>query len=186
MTEHAEITAMMSLALDGMLSAAERRTLEEHLGSCSTCSAEWGRWRQVDALFSSEPAAAPPAEFSARVMAGVQAQVKRRRRLTLSAWLVGGSLYVWAMAALALGLAGLLWVLSDPPVAAVLARVLTQTLSAVGLLAKALRLGLAGIMRQEVVALVMSYACIVAATLAMWVRLARRRGTQEPEEYVAA
>jgi len=172
-TKHAEITALMSLALDGMLTASEQDALEAHLRSCPECDAQWGGWKEVDALFSSEPVVAPSAGFSGRVMAEVQAVADRRRRLRRGAWLVGGSLYVWAVAAVSMVLAALLWVLSDPSVVIIFARVLGKMLGAAGLLVKAALLALSGAMQPEVVALVMSYACVVAATLVMWVRMVR-------------
>lgn len=175
MNEHSEMNALMSLALDGLLTPSELGALEAHLQSCPACNAEWGRWKEIDALFGSEPAVAPSAQFSSRVIAEVQAQANRRRRLTRGAWLVGGSLYVWTVAAMAVGLAALLWVLSDPMVVVVFARVLTKMLAAAGLLAKAMRLALFGLVRREVLAVVMSYACLLSATVVMWVRMVRLR-----------
>jgi anti-sigma factor RsiW len=166
---------MMSLLMDGMLSAEEQEALEAHLRLCTGCQAEWARWRQVDALLASEHVLVPSPGFGAGVLERVGQHRRRQRRLLGGALLLGGSLSVWGMVLLALAAAALLWVLSDPRVAVHGAHVLSQLLAAGGLLVTAVRLGLVGMTSPSVLPFLVTYACAVMALTALWIRLAQRR-----------
>ncbi len=79
MMAHDNYHLMMSMALDGALSAQEDAQLREHLGMCPSCSGAWDRMCLADHLFSQPVNAAPPADFAARVMGRV-AQYELERR----------------------------------------------------------------------------------------------------------
>jgi len=180
MVDHAEMTLMMSLALDGMLSPEDQRTFEAHLRTCPDCQARWTRWRQVDALLAAGPVLSPSPGFSARVLERVNRRGRRQRRLLGGALLLGGSLSVWGMVLLALVAAALLWTVSDPSVAIHGAQVLAHLLAAAGLLVKAVRLGLGSMVSPSVLPWLVGYACVVLAMTAAWVRLVRRRPQRAP------
>jgi len=175
MVDHAEMSLMMSLSLDGMLPAHDQRVLEAHLAECARCRSEWERWQRVDALLAAEPLLSPGPGFAAGVLERVAQRGRRQRRLLGGALLVGGSLSVSGMVVLALAMACLLWVLSDPSVAIRGAQVLSQLLAAGGLLATAARLSLEGLCRPSVWPWLAGYACLVVAITALWMRVVRRQ-----------
>ena len=169
--DHSGSTLSMSLALDGMLSTEERTAFDTHMGQCSECQAQWEWWQQVDELLTSDPVLLPSAGFSDRVLERVGQRSQQRRRLLRGALLVGGSLSVWGMAVVALAVAGLLWILSDPSVVVYFARTVSQLLTASGLLAKTVRIGLESVVRPSVWPWLASYACFVVALTLLWVRV---------------
>jgi anti-sigma factor RsiW len=128
MIDHAEMTLMMSLALDGMLSPEEQGAFEAHLRTCPDCQARWTRWRQVDALLAAGPVLSPSPGFSARVLKRLRRRGQHQQRLLGGVLLLGGSLSVWGMVLLALVTAALLWTVSDPSVAIHGAQVLSHLL----------------------------------------------------------
>lgn len=180
MADHAEMTVMMSLALDGMLSSEEQKAFEGHLRSCVGCQGHWVRWQQVDALLAAEPVAAPAPDFSARVLERVSQRGQRQRRLLGGALLLGGSLSVWGMVLLSLAGAALLWVLSDPSVAVHGAQVLSQLLGAGSLLVKAVGLGLESLVGPSVLPLLLTFVCVMMALTVLWARLVQRRPRRAP------
>jgi len=180
MVDHAEMTLMMSLALDGMLSPEEQGAFEAHLRTCPDCQARWTRWRQVDALLAAGPVLSPSPGFSARVLKRLRHRGQHQRRLLGGVLLLGGSLSVWGMVLLALVAAALLWTVSDPSVAIHGAQVLSHLLAAGGLLVKAVRLGLGSMVSPSVLPWLVGYACVVLVMTAVWVRLVRRRPLRAP------
>ena len=80
--EHGErMTALMSLALDGLLEDGDRRRLKQHLPGCQACRAEWESMRQVTALFKEAPMVGPPLGFAIRVERRLEEKTKKRRQL---------------------------------------------------------------------------------------------------------
>jgi len=84
----------MSLLLDGLLDEESEAQLRRRLLEDEEAANAWGRARQVDAVLRAAPAALPPVDFSAKVMAQVERyEVRRRWR----PWVIG------LMSALSLG-----------------------------------------------------------------------------------
>jgi anti-sigma factor RsiW len=80
--EHSEeMTALMSLALDGLLEDGDRRRLKQHLTACQTCRSEWESMRQVAALFEQEPMVGPPLGFAIRIERRLEEKTKKRRQV---------------------------------------------------------------------------------------------------------
>jgi anti-sigma factor RsiW len=77
----AEMTALMSLALDSLLAGGDRRRLDQHLSACSACQREWKAMQQVEALFEQSAMIGPPLGFAVRVERRLAENTKRRRRL---------------------------------------------------------------------------------------------------------
>jgi anti-sigma factor RsiW len=77
----AEMTALMSLALDGLLEGDDRQRLDQHLSACSACQREWKAMQQVGALFEQSAMVGPPLGFAVRVDRRLAENTKRRRRL---------------------------------------------------------------------------------------------------------
>lgn len=175
MADHAGMTLMMSLALDGLLAREEQEAFEGHLRRCAGCQEQWARWQRVDALLAAEPVVAPSPDFSARVLARVNQHAQRQRRLLGGALLLGGSLSVWGMVLLGLAGAALLWVLSDPSVAVHGARVIWQLIATGNLLARAVELGLESLVDPSVLPLLLTFVCVTVALTALWLRLVQRR-----------
>lgn len=76
-----QMTALMSLALDGLVDDKDRRRLEQHLDSCAACRAEWRTMNQISGLFESSEMVGPPLGFSIRVERRLAEQTKKRRRV---------------------------------------------------------------------------------------------------------
>ncbi len=91
--EHSEqITALMSLALDGLLEDGDRHRLEQHVGACAACRAEWGAMQQVSTLLEASPMVGPPLGFAVRVERRLADKKKQRRQLFGGLALLTGSL----------------------------------------------------------------------------------------------
>ena len=138
---HSErITALMSLALDGMLDSGDRRRMEEHIKTCATCRAEWQAMTQIGALFESSPAVGPPLGFAVRVERQLADKTKKKQRafggmavLTSSLSMVGATVAV--VLVIVLGVFAWRWFDSSPTVQQG-TQTLTQVASGVGLVGK--------------------------------------------------
>jgi anti-sigma factor RsiW len=100
---HAEYTLLMSLALDGEVSAAETHRLREHVRTCSDCAAIWERWQAMDRRLTAAPLVAPPVDLVDKVAARLEARELRRRR---ARWIGSGLMASW-LAVVLLGLAAI-------------------------------------------------------------------------------
>ena len=69
----------MHAALDGAITATERRDLTEHLTACTTCQATWDALNDVQRCLKAEPPAQPRPGFTARFRARRAAQRSRAR-----------------------------------------------------------------------------------------------------------
>jgi anti-sigma factor RsiW len=76
---HDNYHLMMSMALDGALSAQEDAQLREHLEVCPVCQDVWNRMCLADHVFSQAASAEPPATLAAGVMARVANYEAERR-----------------------------------------------------------------------------------------------------------
>jgi anti-sigma factor RsiW len=72
---------LMSERLDGRLTGTEAAFLEEHLGTCDLCQAEWDAMRRVDALLSAAPMTPAPSHLRAQVMARIDRRARARQAL---------------------------------------------------------------------------------------------------------
>jgi len=84
---HDNYQRMMSLRLDGVLTPADRAALDRHLDECPACRAAWQAMSGLDALLGQTAMVSPPAGFSTRVMARVQARRAGRRWPETILWL---------------------------------------------------------------------------------------------------
>lgn len=111
---HFEASALMSLALDGLLSSDEEQQLHQHLQACSSCQATWQKWQHIGQVLTVEPFAGPPQGFSMRTDHILQRAEQRRERLMAGVVLVGGTVLVTALILLAVAGAGALWMALSP------------------------------------------------------------------------
>jgi anti-sigma factor RsiW len=140
--EHSEqMTAWMSLTLDGLLEGRDQQRLEQHIASCSSCRAEWEAMQQVSAIFESSTLVGPPLGFAVRVERRLAEKSKQKRQLfgglavlTSSLSLAGVTVAVMVMI-----LAGILtwrWLDSTPAVQQG-THTVTEVASGVGLMGRA-------------------------------------------------
>jgi anti-sigma factor RsiW len=94
MMAHENYRQMMSLALDGLLPPADEAVLERHLDECATCTAVWEAMSSLDVLLGRAEMVSPPPDFSARVMARVEARRTGRRWTETVFWLAMMALLV--------------------------------------------------------------------------------------------
>jgi predicted anti-sigma-YlaC factor YlaD len=98
---------MMSLRLDGRLESSKAMSLENHLRTCSTCRAEWGRLQALDSLLAAAPMVCPPLRVRVQVMARLNRRDQARRAIIGGTALALGTVAL-ALLALAPALLGLL------------------------------------------------------------------------------
>lgn len=94
---HNNYQQMMSLSLDGLLPEPEEAVLLAHLDTCAACSATWDAMTGLDNLFKAVTMANPPRDFTAGVMARVEAHNVRRRWFETLVWLALAALAVSAV-----------------------------------------------------------------------------------------
>jgi anti-sigma factor RsiW len=169
---HPDYSEMMSLALDGMLSADEERRLDRHLVACPTCQASWGKWQRIAHALTIEPFAGPPQGFALRLDQALQRDEQQQERILAGLVLAGGTLAVLALVVLGTALTTALWMAISPA-----ARVqLVETLGFAGQFVTLVLQNLASI-RDSLVALMPDPLVMLAICLALmvagaaWIRL---------------
>lgn len=173
---HEEALALMMDKLDGVLSPAGARHLEEHVASCPECLAEWKALQSVDELLATSPAIPAPAGFALRVQAVIETPSWRRTLATLYA-LGAGSLAALLLiavpaAAVLLGI----WSIYNEPAAfssmlvwlGQLARVSGSLLEAIWTTVRLLVEGLA------TSPVTLAWASLAAIVVGVWARALRR------------
>lgn len=170
-TDH-DYSAQMSLALDGMLSADEARSLDQHLLACPACQVSWSKWQRIAHVLAVEPFAGPPQGFALRLDQALQRDEQRHERVLAGLVLAGGTALVLALIVLGTALTTALWMALAPP-----ARIqLVEALGFAGQFAALVFQNLASI-RDGIAALlpdpmVMLLVCLaLMAISALWVRL---------------
>ena len=177
---HSErITALMSLALDGLLDSGDRRRMEEHIKTCATCRAEWQAMTQVAALFESSPAVGPPLGFAVRVERQLAEKSKKKQRafggmavLTSSLSMVGAT--VAAILVIVLGIAAWRWFDTSPTIQQG-THTVTQVASGVGLVGKGASLFLGDLLLRYGAPLVLVLGVGLTVLLVVWAWLLVKR-----------
>ena len=140
--EHSEqITAFMSLTLDGLLEGSDQQRLEQHIARCSSCRVEWEAMQRVSALFEGSELVGPPLGFAVRVERRLTEKTKQRRQifgglavLTSSLSLAGVTVAVVVM--IVMGIFTWRWLDSTPAVQQG-THTVTEVASGMGLMGKA-------------------------------------------------
>jgi len=188
--EHDEgMTALMSLALDGLLPEQDRRRLEQHLDVCPSCRGEWEAMREIETLFGGSPMVGPPLGFAIRVERRLAEQDRRRRRLFGGMAVVTSGL---SLAGLTVGVLLILvaavvaWLsLGDLPSVQQGTNAALQVASGAGLLAKGASLYLGDLLARYAAPLVLGlgFALVLLAGLWFWL-WGKRPGNQNGNGYV--
>jgi anti-sigma factor RsiW len=80
--EHSEqVSAMMSLSLDGMLDAGGEHRLQRHLADCPVCQAEWQAMQRISTLLGESSMVGPPLGFAIRVERRLGERARKERRV---------------------------------------------------------------------------------------------------------
>ena len=173
--EHDEqMTALMSLALDGLLDEQDHRRLEQHLDVCPGCRGEWEAMNEVSKLFESSPMVGPPLGFAIRVERRLAERQKRRRRIFGGMAVVtsGLSLAGLTVGALVLLVAAVVaWLsLGDLPSVQQGTSAALQVASGTGLLAKGASLFLGDLLARYAAPLILGlgFALVLLAGLWLW------------------
>jgi anti-sigma factor RsiW len=187
--EHGEqMTALMSLMLDGLLEDPDRHRLDEHLASCAACRSEWEAMQQVSALFEHSAMVGPPLGFAIRVERRLEAQTKKRRQLFGGLALVTSSLSLAAVTAvvvLALVLGIVAWNrLDSSPAMQQGTHTVSQVASGMGLVGKGASLFLGDLLLRYGVLLVLVLGIGLVVLIAVWAwLLIKRPGNRRPNGY---
>lgn len=109
-------TIAISLALDAQLEADERAEFEQHLVSCPACRERWITWQNLDQRLQAEPLVGPMPGFVARFDQRLAARQRRRERLLGGAVLIGGTVSIWSLLLLGLGIVAVFSLGTSPSV----------------------------------------------------------------------
>jgi predicted anti-sigma-YlaC factor YlaD len=178
------MTALMSLALDGMLDSSDRQRLEQHMKTCVACRTEWQAMAEVAALFETSPAVGPPLGFAVRVERRLEDRAKKKRRTfgglavaTGSLSLVGAT--VAAVLIVVLGIAAWRWFDTSPSLQQG-TQTLTQVASGVGLMGKGASLFLGDLLLRygAPLVLVLGVGLVVLLGIWAWLLVKRPGGTR--------
>ncbi len=104
MNEHEIFSESMSLALDGLLAEGEQDAFDQHLAACEPCRTRWLKWQRISDALWVEPFAGAGQGFALRVDSLVQHEQRRRERMLGGLVLVGGTVSIWAVAALSVAI----------------------------------------------------------------------------------
>ena len=184
-----QVTALMSMALDGLLDTHQQRDLQQHLAGCAACMAEYEAMQQVSAWLGEAPMVGPPLGFAIRVERRLDERARKQRRLFGGLAVVTSSLSlagitVAAMALIVLGLLAWQGSGASPPLrgtsAALLGAlpsmqqgtsVLAQVASGMGLVGKGATLFLWDLLQRYGPPLVLLLAVGLAFLVGIWVWL---------------
>jgi len=187
--EHGEqMTALMSLMLDGLLEDPDRHRLDKHLASCAACRSEWEAMQQVSVLFEHSAMVGPPLGFAIRVERRLEAQAKKRRQLFGGLALVTSSLSlagVTAVVVLALVLGIMAWNRFDSsPAVQQGTHTVSQVASGMGLVGKGASLFLGDLLLRygAPLVLVLGIGLVVLVAVGAWLVI-KRPGSRHPNGY---
>lgn len=176
-----QVSAMMSLSLDGMLDATGEQRLQRHLAACPVCQAEWQAMQQISALFEESPMVGPPLGFAIRVERRLGERTKVQRRvfggmavLTSSLSLAG--ITVAALMAIVLGVVAWQWFGSLGAVQQGSSAV-SQVASGVGLMGKGASLFLKDLLLRYGLPLVFLVGAGLAFLIGIWAWLFSKRSS---------
>jgi len=188
--EHDEqMTALMSLALDGLLDEQDHRRLEQHLDVCPSCRGEWEAMNEISKLFESSPMVGPPLGFAIRVERRLAERQRRRQRIFGGMAVVtsGLSLAGLTVGALVLLVAAVVaWLsLGDLPSVQQGTSAALQVASGTGLLAKGASLFLGDLLARYAAPLILGlgFALVLLAGLWLWL-WSKRPGNPNGNGYV--
>ena len=184
-----EMTALMSLALDGLLDEQDRRRLEQHLDVCPGCRGEWEAMRAIGTLFETSPMVGPPLGFAVRVERRLAEGDRRRRRIFGGMAVVtsGLSLAGLTVGALVLLVAAVVaWFsLGDLPSVQEGGSAALQVASGAGLLAKGASFFLGDLLARYAAPLVLGLGFLLALLAGLWFWLWNKRpGNSNGNGYV--
>lgn len=183
------VTALMSLALDGLLDADGQRLMDQHLAVCPACRAEWASMRQVSTLFEQAPMAGPPLGFAVRVERRLEERSKKRRWTPRGIAVLTGSLSlagaaVAAVTLIVLGVLAWQWLGAQPAVYQG-GTAVTQVASGIGLVGKGASLFLKDLLVRYGLPLLLMAAAGLALTTGVWAMLfVKRPGNSQRNGYV--
>jgi anti-sigma factor RsiW len=180
--QNEQMSELMSMALDGLLDAADRGRLKRHMATCSVCQSEWEAMQQVSALFEGSPMIGPPLGFAIRVERRLEQKTVKRRRtfggvalLTSSLSLAGVT--VATVALIVVGLVAWNWLGKLPAVQQGTSAV-SQVASGMGLVGKGASLFLGDLLLRFGPALIIliGIGLVVLAGLWLWLFIRRPGG----------
>jgi anti-sigma factor RsiW len=163
-----ESEELMSLALDGLLSGDERRTLDQHLATCESCAAVWDAMSEVSEMMWASPIVAPPAGFARSVVSELEARQQkerlRRQGIATIVSLVALLATVGLLASVWMGL----WLGDAVGFRLAVASFFDQISDAVSLVARGVRVPLGLLDPTQVRIGVVSLALLVSACTVLW------------------
>lgn len=180
MNEHEIFSESMSLALDGLLAENQQQAFDQHLAACESCRTRWLKWQRISDVLWIEPFAGPAQGFALRVDSLVQHEQRRRERMLGGLVLVGGTVSIWAVAALSVAITVVVGLTVSPAARWQIAEYFgfgSQAVAVVVRSATALRDGLLTMPGPGVLAAVL---CALLGLIALWAWLVFWNGSRQP------
>lgn len=180
-SESERFDALMSLALDDMLSPAEEAEFERMLAGDAGLSTAWHEWQAFDYAFQSAPQLQPPVDFVAS-FEGRLMRRERRRRLWLGVGVGLTAVAMWCSLVMGLAGAGAYVMFNQSEWLTGAVRVLVQTTATIQsqteMVVDAASTALA---TPQVQAMMLAYVVVAMLALWFWARFLRRSvGAQRP------
>jgi len=174
-----EMSALMSLALDGLLDARDQDRLHRHLAHCPACQAEWVAMQQVSELFKLAPLAGPRLGFATRVERRLAEKHRQRRRAFGGVAVLTGSLSlavltVTTAAIIVLGIVAWNWLDAIPAIKEGTTAV-SQLAGGIGLVSRGVRLFLGDLLLVYGLPVLLVVGVSLLVLLGMWIWLFVRR-----------
>ncbi len=190
MQENSEAYVLMSLALDGLLSAEERERLNRYTEQDPLLANEWQRWQDLGNSFDEEPSIMPPIDFVDKVAAGLVFQ-QRRSKLRLGIFVGAITTATWLLLVLALVGAGAYVALYQGPWVGQQIANLTILTSNVAAWFSIASQNLNSVLNLAVApyqmwGIVLAYVLAAGLVLSLWTRMLRRSVDQRSMGQVAA
>jgi anti-sigma factor RsiW len=178
---HTDYTVWMSLALDGLLTPEEERSLHAHMAVCAGCYATWKGWCAVDqrlAVAAAEPLLAPATGFAGRVDARLRAQQLRQRGTISGLLFMAGSIALWMFLSLSAIAVTAWWLAHRPSLLVGLLNVAAAFLSTVSAVMSGMRLFWGSLIAPPMQPVIIAYLAVMLLLAIVWTRLVTRQDRQ--------
>lgn len=173
-TPDEEALLLMSMALDGLLSGAEKARLDTLIAEQPVVAATWSQWQKVDTLLVDAPHVLPAAGFVERFETRL-ALAERRRAVWHNLAYAFSAMVVWGSIALVLVGVGVLLFVNQGAVASSIAHQLALYPATLWTWLRAVQSTMAAMVRTpETLALMVGYMAATAGLMVWWVRLLQR------------
>lgn len=182
--EQGETLLLMSLALDGLLDAAEEERLQARLAQDAALAATWRQWQRMDTLFHATTRSEPEPGFTARFEAKLEARTRRERARSGVLYAVAGAVVWIAALTVVLLLGRFVWVNQAEWIGSFMHQVTVYPSAALIWLQALRSTATAMLNTPQTLAMLAAYCVAAVALLFGWLRYLQRSAQKEVVSYV--